>query len=221
MGYSVGKFHGELDRVLHYQDALLIDSMQRAFGTYTWFDSEQSKGCFKVLRMAWDLGIEGFLHDQTMQRSMMTEWHIWDLGIIFGDSGDQQSDGALVQASLEDKQFLAGRTVISPILIFRIRDNFWKGRQFRHWDLGGKREIATLVEDGAHKRNFAQERNSPSWRREKEEGVRIRREKEWGPSRETRRPIIINNEKWPSFASFDNLTLNTSFLELFSQVNRC
>jgi len=31
--YSVEQLHGELDRVLHYHDALLIDSKQRASDT--------------------------------------------------------------------------------------------------------------------------------------------------------------------------------------------
>ena len=70
--------------------------------------------------------IEGFLHDRTVQRSGMTQWHNWDLGIIGDDSGDQQSKRALVQALLEDKKFLARRTVMSPIFIFHIRGNFGK-----------------------------------------------------------------------------------------------
>lgn len=56
----------------------------------------------------------------------MTEWHIWDPSITDDDSGDQQSEGTLVRAFLEEKQFLAGRIVISPILIFSIRDEFWE-----------------------------------------------------------------------------------------------
>lgn len=74
--------------------------------------------------------IEGFLHVQTVQKSRMTQWHIWDLDITDGDRGDQQTEEALVQALLEDKQFLAENAVISPILIFNIRDEFGERTQF-------------------------------------------------------------------------------------------
>lgn len=48
----------------------------------------------------------------------MIQWHIWDLGTCCSDSGDQQLERMLVQALLKDKQFLAARIIISPILIF-------------------------------------------------------------------------------------------------------
>ena len=72
MDYSVVQLHGVLDKVLHYHDALLLDSISRDSSTYNSLDSERSKGCSIVIRMAWDPDIEGFLHDQTMQRPGMT-----------------------------------------------------------------------------------------------------------------------------------------------------
>jgi len=66
--YSIRQLHEELDKFLYYDGALLIDCVQRASSTYTWLDNEWSKACFTVIRMAWDLGIEGLLHDQTVQR---------------------------------------------------------------------------------------------------------------------------------------------------------
>jgi len=94
--YSIGQLHGELDKVLHYHDALLIDNMQRAFSTHIWMDNEWSTVCFTLNRMAWDPSIEGFLHVGTVLRLGITQWHIWDLGIIGGYSGDQRSERALV-----------------------------------------------------------------------------------------------------------------------------
>ena len=88
MDYSVGKFHGQLGRVLHYHDALLIASMQRASGPCIWLDSKWSKVCFTLIRMAWDPGIKGFLHVKAMLRLGMTQWYIWDPGIIGGYNGD-------------------------------------------------------------------------------------------------------------------------------------
>ena len=76
MDYSVGQPHGELDRVLHYHDALLIASMQRASCTSIWLDSKWRKVCFTLIRMAWDPSIEGFLHVETMLRLRMTQWYI-------------------------------------------------------------------------------------------------------------------------------------------------
>lgn len=86
--YLVGQLQGELDRVLHYHDALLIDSMQRASGAYTCSDGGWSKGCFTLIRMPWDPGIDRFLPAQIVQRSGLNQWHIWDLGITGDDSGD-------------------------------------------------------------------------------------------------------------------------------------
>lgn len=139
----------------YYQDSLIIDGMQRASGTYTWQDSEWSKGSFMLDMMAWDSGNEGFLRDRTVQRSGTIEWRISNLGIFSSDSGDQ--------ALLEDKPFLAGRTVISPILIFyltRLTEfigevlsiaqfcNVGIRDIFGTWDLE-KPKISTLVECGA------------------------------------------------------------------------
>ena len=53
---------------------------------------------------------------------------------------------------LEDKQFLAGRNIISPNLIFSIKDEFGERMQFQHWDLGGKENIAALMESWDHKK---------------------------------------------------------------------
>lgn len=89
MDYSVGKFHGELGRVLHYHDALPIACMQSAYGICIWLDSEWSKVCFTLILMAWDLAIKGFLHVRTVMRFRITQWYIWDPGIIGGYSGDQ------------------------------------------------------------------------------------------------------------------------------------
>jgi len=71
--------------------------------------------------MAWDTCIEGFLYVKIVLRLGMTQGYIWDLSIIGGYSDDQQLKRELIQAFLEDKQFLAGRTVMSPI------NNFVKG----------------------------------------------------------------------------------------------
>lgn len=51
----------------------------------------------------------------------MTQWHVWDPDITDGDRGDQQTKEVLVRAFLKDRQFVAGRTVQTPILIFSIR----------------------------------------------------------------------------------------------------
>jgi len=80
--YLVGQLYGELDKVLHYYDALLIDSMQRIHGTYTWLDSEWSKGGSTLIRVAWDPGIEGFLCVKLVHGTGMIQWHIWDTGIV-------------------------------------------------------------------------------------------------------------------------------------------
>ena len=56
--YSAGPFHKESDMVIHYHDVLLIYSMQGALGTYTLLDSERSKGCTIVIKLAWVPTIE-------------------------------------------------------------------------------------------------------------------------------------------------------------------
>ena len=65
-------------------------------------------------RTAWDPGIERSLHIRVMQRTGKIQWCIWDLGTFCSDSGERQLEKRPVQALLEDKQFLVGRTVISP-----------------------------------------------------------------------------------------------------------
>ena len=62
-------------------------------------------------RMAWDPGIERSLHIRVIQRTGKIQWCIWDPGTLYSDG---QLERRLVQALLEDKQFLAGRTVIFP-----------------------------------------------------------------------------------------------------------
>lgn len=47
---------------------------------------------------------------------------------------------------------MAGRIVISPILVFSINDEFGVRTQLRHRDLGVKENIAALVESGDYKR---------------------------------------------------------------------
>lgn len=118
MDNLVGLLREGLDMVPHYHDSLLIDGMRRDFGTYTWQGSEWSKGRFMLDMMAWDPGIERFLHDRTIQRSRTIQWCIWDPNIFFSDNGDQQLESILVQALLEDNKFFVGRTVISILLIF-------------------------------------------------------------------------------------------------------
>jgi len=90
MDYLVGKFHGELGRVLHYHDALLIASMQRDSSTCICLDNEWRNICFTLNRMAWDPCIKGFLHVGTMLRLGIAQWYIWDPSSIGGYSGDQQ-----------------------------------------------------------------------------------------------------------------------------------
>lgn len=68
MAYVVRQLHEELGIVPHYHDPLLTDGMQGTSSTYTAQDSKWSKGSFKLDRMAWDPGIEGFLHVRTVQR---------------------------------------------------------------------------------------------------------------------------------------------------------
>ena len=50
-----------------------------------------------------------------MQRTGKIQWRIWDLGTFYSDGGEHQLERRLVQALLEDKQYLAGRNVIFPI----------------------------------------------------------------------------------------------------------
>ena len=66
-------------------------------------------------KMAWDLDIERSLHIRVIQRTGKIQWRIWDPGTFYRDGGERQLERRLVQALLEDKQFLAGRVVIFPI----------------------------------------------------------------------------------------------------------
>ena len=65
-------------------------------------------------KIAWDPGIERSLHIRAMQRKGKIQWCIWDPGTFCSDSGEHYPEKRLVRALLEDKKFLAGRTVISP-----------------------------------------------------------------------------------------------------------
>ena len=66
----------------------------------------------------------------------MTQWYIWDPGILGGYSGDQQLERALVQALLEDKQFLTRSNVMSLPKLFWNKIYFYvMGANFG--DVGG------------------------------------------------------------------------------------
>ena len=66
-------------------------------------------------RSVWDPDIEISLHIRVIQRTGEIERCIWDPGTFYSDGGEHQLERGLVQALLEDKKFLAGRTVIFPI----------------------------------------------------------------------------------------------------------
>lgn len=66
-------------------------------------------------RSVWDPGIERSLHNRVMQRIGKIRWRIRDPRTFCSVGGEHQLERRLVQALLEDKQFLAGRTVIFPI----------------------------------------------------------------------------------------------------------
>ena len=66
-------------------------------------------------RSVWDPDIERILHIRVIQRIGKIQWCVWDPGTFYSDGGEHQLERGLVQALLEDKQFLAGRTVIFPI----------------------------------------------------------------------------------------------------------
>jgi len=106
MDYSVEQLHEDLGKVLHRQDALLIGDRHRGSSAHIWQDSEWSKGDFTLIRLAWDPGIEGFIHYRIVQRSGTIQWHIWDPGEVCSDSGGPQSERVFVQALLEDKRCL-------------------------------------------------------------------------------------------------------------------
>lgn len=56
--YSVGKLHKDLEGVSHHQDALQFGSRQRGSNAPISQDSEWSKGCFTLIKLALDPGIE-------------------------------------------------------------------------------------------------------------------------------------------------------------------
>lgn len=73
-----------------------------------------------LTKMARDPSIKRLIYDRIVHETRMTQWHIWDLGIVYRDCLGQQivcGGGPLVQALLEDKQFLGGRTAMSLIKI--------------------------------------------------------------------------------------------------------
>jgi len=72
--------------------------------------------------MAWDPGIEGFLHVRTMVRLGMTQWHIWYCSTIRGYNGEQHSKRELVRALLEDKQFWRGGLSCPQLLIILLKE---------------------------------------------------------------------------------------------------
>lgn len=93
-------------------------------------------------RMAWDRGIDGFLYVGTMQRSGIIKWRIWDPGIFFCDSGDQQLEIMLVQELLEDKKIFCREDSNIPNFDFsfnRINKVYWGSAKHstilysRHW----------------------------------------------------------------------------------------
>ena len=70
-------------------------------------------------RLPCDLGIDGFIYDRMVQGFRVTQWYIWDPGIMYIDCFSGLIKRVLVQALLEDREFLVGRIVMSQIqLIF-------------------------------------------------------------------------------------------------------
>ena len=78
-----------------------------------WQDGEWSRWSFMLDKTAWDPGIERSLHIKVMQRIEKIQWHIWEPSTFYSDSGEHQLERRLVWEFLEDKKFLASRTVIS------------------------------------------------------------------------------------------------------------
>lgn len=72
MGDLVEQSHGELVRTLYYHDALLTDGMEMASGACTRLDSEWSKRCFTLIRMAWKPSVSEFLYDRIVMGIGMT-----------------------------------------------------------------------------------------------------------------------------------------------------
>ena len=166
-----------------------------AYGTYTWLNSEWSKGCSKLIRVAQGPGIEGFLCDRIVHGTGMTQWHIWDPGIICSDCLGHQIMGTLVQALLGDKQFLAVRTVISPIFLSHLGnitlfDKFGISNNFGYFDLGeGENRILSGLW-GAHTTGLCTSlgKSTCGERRKEKEGVLV----ENGAHEERKRIANIN-----------------------------
>ena len=78
-----------------------------------------------TVRSVLDFGTEKSLHIRVIQRKGKIQWCIWDPGTFYSDGGEHQLEQMLVKALLEDKQFLAGMSVIFSIrtVIFPIRSS--------------------------------------------------------------------------------------------------
>ena len=137
------------------------------------------------------------------------QWHIWEPGIVFSNNEDQQLERVIVQALLEDKQFLAGRTIITSILIFHLRRltkfigevlgiaQFCSSSfkyDFGLRSLGEKARLQLIGKWGAQER---QKGNAHLWsKREKKKRDEL---VESGGLQGRERPTIINREKRLSF----------------------
>ena len=99
----------------HVDLPLGISESLMEWGTsLAWQVGEWSRRSFMLDKTTWDLGIERSLHIRVMQRTGKIQWGIWNPGTFCSDSGEHQQEKRLVQALLKDKQFLVGRTAISP-----------------------------------------------------------------------------------------------------------
>jgi len=146
---------------------------------------------------------------KTMQMLGTIQWHIWEPGIVFSNNEDQQLERVIVQALLEDKQFLAGRTIITSILIFHLRRltkfigevlgiaQFCSSSfkyDFGLRSLGEKARLQLIGKWGAQER---QKGNAHLWsKREKKKRDEL---VESGGLQGRERPTIINREKRLSF----------------------
>jgi len=74
-----------------------------------------------LLRLAWDPSIKGFIYDKMVHGFRVTQWYIWDHGIMCSDCLGQLIERVFVQALLEDKKFLVGRTIMSLIKLILLR----------------------------------------------------------------------------------------------------
>lgn len=75
-----------------------------------------------------------------VHRFRVTQWYIWDPGIVCNDCLGQLIKRVLIQAFLEDNNFLVGRTIISPIKLIVLRRipifAIWALGMFWHENLG-------------------------------------------------------------------------------------